>query len=385
MNQIKIKALASRLGLLALLALWLSYAVQARERREEVEISKRVEVSLATETDVKVELTNKYGRIEVRTWARDSVWMQAEITASGKDREQAEKVLSRVDVRYQESRRYFMAQTEYQKGDSRPALISSFMNMLSDTRSALIDQSNVKVDYTLYVPEKARLDIENKFGDVLLGNFDGDLRLDLSHGNLRADALTGEDVRLSLSFGEGQVRELRAPRLNAKFAKLFFDKASTLSWRGVSSELQLVEAQRIELSDSRKDAIEVEFLQSLEGSAQFSRLEVGELSHHMNLSTEFGSLTVGKLKTGFSGVELNTQSTDISLRLERTCAYHLDLEAPDDRLSYPDIWQQFLSDSDPLTENKTLDKKRIIRGTIGEKPSGRFLLRSQGGHIHIQD
>lgn len=375
----KIKLVSLFIGLmLAALPTW-------AERGEEVEISKKVTVGLATEPDVTLELSNKYGRVEVRSWARDSVWMEAKITASGKTREQAEKVLRRVSVDYRESRRYFSVETQYETTTERPALISSFMNMLNDTKATLVDESNVKADYVLYVPENARLDLQNKFGDIILGQVSGRTTIDLAHGNLRADKLSGKSIRLQLSFGEGEIRQLGTATLVTKFAKIFIDQADLLRWRGVSSELTLLSARQLDLEQSQKDEIKLGELQTLSGKANFSRLTLGTLTQGLRLEMSFGRLHAELVQRGFQYVDLQTKSADINLRLDRESSYTVDVQALDDRLNFPVIWQQFLSDDDPLSESQVTDGERRIKGSIGENPESRLLLRAEGGHITIQD
>ncbi|MEM6299800.1 MAG: hypothetical protein AAF740_14015, partial [Bacteroidota bacterium] len=144
--------------------------------------------------------------------------------------------------------------------------------------------------------------------------------------------------------------------------------------------------QSIELLESKKDHVEVQYLQELTGSTQFSKIIIDELSRNLNLHTDFGRLEIDLLKSDFETFDLSTKSTEVSVRLARDSRYKLDVDAPDDRLSFPDIWQQFLGDDDPDTDNKTVGENRIVRGTIGEGTiKSQFLLRGQGGHIQIQD
>lgn len=370
--------------LLVFAVLWLPLVSLATDRKEEVEVSKKVEVDFAADPNIKIELVNKYGFLNVQTWDKNEVQMVAEIVAKGKDRQQAEKMLERIEIDYQESSRYFYAETKQSKEKSSPALITSFMNMLSDTKSSLVnDKNNVRVNYRLFVPKGARLDLENKFGDVILGTYENKVSVNLSHGNLRAESLGQTDI--TLSFGEGQIKTADDLSLETKFAKLFVDQSKEIRWKGISSELSLVEVQKLELIESRKDEIKVQAVDEISGNSHFSKIKLGQIKNAIRLNTEFGALEIEQLAINFSEINLVMRSTDLEVLLPRQSSYQLDLTAPDDRLSFPDIWQQFLGDEDPLTLNEAKENIRTIRGKIGETGKSRVQIQAEGGHLYIQD
>ncbi len=359
----------------------------AYAHRKDVSLTKKVEVRQAASPQIKVQITNKYGRLDIRTWDKDSLWMQAQITATGRDRTQAERVLGRVHIQYDASPKHLSAQTQYQSGGDgggQPALINSFMNMLTDTK-VVLNQSNVTVDYTLYVPRAAILNLDNKFGDLIIGDLDGSLQLSLAHGNLRAGKIDGARTHIRLNFGEGKIADLKAATLDVQFAQLTIEKGGELRWKGISSELRAKDLQQLDCIDSRKDKMHIQTLQKLKGRSQFSKIEVWQLHQSLQFDAAFGELDIQQLDQNFETFDLTADKSNVFLQINRQTSYRMEVNAPDDRFDFPDIWQQFLADNDPMTENALVGGIRIIRGSVGSSPTGLLHIRTQGGRLTIQD
>ncbi len=383
------KHIAKVLGILSLI-LWGSMVGHAEKvPTDEIEVSRKIEEEFRALPNIKVNLKNKYGRVEIQSWKEERVKVEVEIIASGGSREQAQRTLDRVEIVRRETESYFSAVTEYKSAKSSGGgVLSKLQNAFMGTQTAFTSSSNlnVKVNYKITLPEEAQIELEHKFGDVVLSSLWGTIKVDLAHGNLQAYALHGRDSELRFSYGDAEIESVNELAVNAKFAKIYLEDAREIRWEGVSSDLQLVSGQSLELLKSKKDRIEIQYLQELTGATQFSRVIIDELSRNLNLNTEFGRLEVDFLKSSFETFDLSTQSTEVAIRLSRDSYYQLDVDAPDDRLSFPDIWQQFLGDNDPETENKIVGENRAVRGVIGQGTrKSQFLLRGQGGHIQIQD
>ncbi|MEM6298731.1 MAG: hypothetical protein AAF740_08605, partial [Bacteroidota bacterium] len=249
------KHIAKILGILSLLAWSTTLGYAGTHPTEEVEVSRKIEREFKALPNIKVDLKNKYGRVEIQSWKQEMVKVEIEIIASGNSREQANSTLDRVEIVRRETESYFSAVTEYRSAKSSGGgFLSKLQNAFTDTRATFAgsDNLNVKVNYKITIPEEAQLELEHKFGNVVLASLWGKAKIDLAHGNLQAYALHGRDSELKFSYGDAEIRSVNELAVNAKFAKIYLEDAKEIRWEGVSSELQLVSGQSIELLESKK-------------------------------------------------------------------------------------------------------------------------------------
>jgi len=97
------------LWLVGTVPLWLACPVQAKET--DTKLTKHVSQSYKAEKDVTVDVSNKYGQVIINTWQKDSVKVEVEITAHGKNDDNVEKALKRIDLDFKQSGNFITLET----------------------------------------------------------------------------------------------------------------------------------------------------------------------------------------------------------------------------------------------------------------------------------
>jgi DUF4097 and DUF4098 domain-containing protein YvlB len=183
------------ISLLLLFALSAS-AFAAREKYEE-----KFEKTVTLAKQGKVDLRNISGNIEVKTWGQDQVKIQAlkvsEASSSSKAKENADKV----SIEVAEEGNVLRIATKYPKND----------------KLRRGESINVSVNYWLWIPDQASLEVNSISGDVMaegpggpvdLSSISGEVRLSKASkgadcktisGNLEITGVTGDAFLKSVS------------------------------------------------------------------------------------------------------------------------------------------------------------------------------------------
>lgn len=112
-----------------------------------------------------VALSNEFGAIRVTTWNENIVKINAEITAGGESRENAENLANAIEIRVSHDMDFFECRTVYPEVKSTGQLFLS-------------------VNYTVQIPKHAALTADNFFGDVFLSDIGGAITTDVQYGGL---------------------------------------------------------------------------------------------------------------------------------------------------------------------------------------------------------
>lgn len=118
-------------------------------------------------------INNKYGYVECNVWEKDSVKIQIEVIVNTRKAEDADDLINSIRIDFNQFVDLVEARTVF--GDNRKSFLKTYLSKIDP-----FDNNKVDVNYTVWLPSSVKLEIENKFGDVLIENRTGDIDITLS-------------------------------------------------------------------------------------------------------------------------------------------------------------------------------------------------------------
>lgn len=299
--------------LLAILILALSAGSLAQTFEKSLDVTRTFPIKKMTT----IQVENKYGNINIIPWEKDSVKfdIHLEVTSSKMDR--LDKTFKSIDFDFTANEYFIITRTVFKNQKSK------FLAELTDMATSLFSHSNAQIDYTIYLPESAELTLDNKYGNVYTTNLTGKLILNISNGDLRANALTGV-VRADLEFGDFTVKELKNANIEFNYANAEIRKADKLMIESRSSEIEIDEATEIDIN-SRRDQINIKSLSRITGDISFSEIYLRVIDKELIMKTEYGGLEIDQVPKDFRLIDLTSQYTDLSLMVSKESQFDLEL------------------------------------------------------------
>ncbi|MBN2007941.1 DUF4097 family beta strand repeat protein [candidate division KSB1 bacterium] len=135
-------------------------------------------VDFTNNGDVSVRSTN--GKIEVTSWNRSDVEINAEIKVKAGSHRKAEKLLERVEMIVERSGDQLRIDADYPKKSN-----TGFLDWIFG------DNANVTINYTIKVPEETNLNLKSVNGRVMVEDVNGNAELSTVNGGIDAEALKG--------------------------------------------------------------------------------------------------------------------------------------------------------------------------------------------------
>lgn len=305
-----------------------AYAVASD--KGDTKLTKNITRSFAVESGDDVEVINKYGKIIINTWDKDSAKFSVDIVATGKTDDIVEKLMDKVKIDFSYAVGFLTVETDM---DKKKGALSSVLNSIEDYSKSFTSRNKVTIDYTIYVPDGVNLTLDNKFGNVFINDFSGKLDLTLSHGDLRTRSLEGKS-EVSLSFGNGTIKNLKDGTVKLKGSELAVNNAQRLSVQSSSSEMTLGDIKSLKLN-SRNDKIRIQEVTSVSGSGDFSDVNVDALISELDLNLDYGEIFVDRVDANFKAIAINSKSADISLILSPQSYFSANIAAQEDRVIIP--------------------------------------------------
>lgn len=298
-------------------------------RAQVPEFNRHVSRSFPVINNITVDISNKYGRIQIIPWEKDSVKFSIDMRIRARDRQKMEKLKQSVDFEFTTGQYFVMARTKF--GDSSADV---FKDIVDIAGSYLSSSNSVTINYVVMIPAQVSLKIENKFGDVYFDNQESALNLNLSYGDLKANRLEGRS-EIKITSGDGDVGYLNDGQLNISYGNLHVNEAQRLTVQSRSSNLTIDRTADLKL-DSRRDKVYLHDVSSLSGTSYFSDIRVTSLRSDLNFSGRYGDLTVGNVDRSFSLISITSEFTDLVLTFKKPMAFNLDLTHHQDvQFMYP--------------------------------------------------
>ncbi|MGC1390222.1 MAG: hypothetical protein WA816_04235 [Bacteroidales bacterium] len=320
-----------------------------------------------------LEVSNKYGTIQVTTWNKDSAYIKAEVKAFAKDRSKLGKMFDGITVNISDTKYLVRAQTEFTSNIN--TLFESFKGMTSKIISY---DSHIEINYFINIPEYLNLKIENKYGDVYMENNTGEFNISISNGSFKANSL-GKKTSIKMVFCDAKINSIESGNIDASFSDLSIGETGDLSINSISSKYDIKKADMIS-GESRRDKFFIENIVSLQGNAYFTDYKMNNVRKEINLTTRYGSVDASVIAKVFESVNINSGYSDLTLSFEPGSSYNLDIKHSNSFLVLPD--RNIKTEQKVLNEDK---KEYIISGTFGKSPgTAKVKIDATRGNIYIK-
>ncbi|MBN2612730.1 MAG: hypothetical protein JXB00_14330 [Bacteroidales bacterium] len=293
------------------------------------EYTKRIEKSYRVNNSTTVDVFNKYGKIHIVTWEKDSVRFDIRLKIKATSDSRLNKLRNSIDFDFTGTEYYVIAKTRI--GTNTGAIFSD----LADIAGSLMPSDNkVTIDYIVMMPRHINLKLENKFGDVYIDDLDGNINLTLSNGELKANELTGNTI-INLSSADAVINSVKEGKINVSYSNFHAKNADKLTVDSRSSVINIEQAGFLKIV-SRRDKFYLPEISELYGESYFSDFTLHNLFKEMNFNFKYGNLSVEEISRGFSFIQIVSEYTDLDLVFARGATYDIDITHHTDViLNYP--------------------------------------------------
>jgi hypothetical protein len=271
-----------------------------------------------------VEIYNKYGKVHVRTWEKDSVRFEVDLRIHTSSSDKLRKLKNQIDFDFTSTNYYIVAKTNFIKKGG----------VFSDFVETIVPSNDVVINYTVYIPRNTTLKIENKFGDVYIDDFSGNLNLFLSNGNLKANSLSGNTF-LKINTGHGQINQINKGKIELSYSEIDLKEVGKIDLETKHSEVYIAKANHLKVS-SKSDKYNIREVNNVSGSGNFTKLIIEKLFNEISFSNKYYGITIESVSSGFSFINIVSEYTDLDIIFDRGVNYNLDITHHEDvHLTYP--------------------------------------------------
>jgi len=301
-------------GILLAALLMLGTMLQAQDHTDKRSVSRSFRATLETTLEVE----NKYGKIQVITWEKDSVAVEVDLTLKESSASKLRKLKEDVSIDFSATNNYIVARTVIKSESGR---IAKELRNISNTLTG--SNKRMEINYTIRLPEYIDVVLTNKFGDIYMDDLEGQLDLNLSNGVLKANRIAGNST-IELSFANAMIKSLGSCTMSLSYSDLVLEEGSQLDLDSKSSKLNADSINVLKIN-SRRDKLYFQKVEYLYGKGNFSSVWVYDFLRECDLYMNYGELTIEHVLPPFTKIYVESDYTDISLFTDPQCSYTFDI------------------------------------------------------------
>lgn len=340
---------------LLLLCLGLAVFVSAGFSQTYTE-SKKIIRSFPVYADTRLDVSNKYGKIHVMPWKKDSVRIEIDLFVRSTSMHRLDKLMDNIEFELTGTNYYIIADTRF------ASRYNTFFSDLRDLSGNIIPSNNdVEINYTIMVPSNMIINLSNKFGDIYIDDLKGTVTVSLSNGDIKVNRLEGQS-NINLNFGNGIINYLNNATINLVYADLEIKEAGQLSLETKSSEIRIYEVDILKTRSSR-DKYVISELNNLFGDSYFSDIWIYKMNEEVNFTPRYGDFKIDSVSNHFSYININSEYADLYMIFNRASSWFLDIHY------HPDVAIRIPEDLGNLEVINEDTYKNRLTGKIGESTS----------------
>ena len=293
-------------------------------------------------------ISNRYGEVVVQSWDGNTVSIEVIVTVEHPSQDKAEKYLEMIEVLFSDNDNTIEARTEIDK---------NFSFKGGGDRS-------FSIDYLVKMPAALNLGLENKYGNVKVGDLSGHVDIAVKYGSLFVGKLTrgkGEPLNsVSIAYGKGEIVEAGWLELTLRYVgSMNLTRANAVVLDSKYSKVSIEEASSI-VSETKYDNIVIGTITNFVAEGGYTGFDLGVVKGKLDISTGYGSIKVEKVMKGFEAVDIEAKYCQVRLGMDSEASYKLDVET-----SYGGI--SFDEDRADISKRIYENNHKSIEAVVGDK------------------
>ncbi len=293
-----------------------------------IEKRRTLRKSFPVNENTSTEINSKYGTINLMNWDKDSIAFKIEIIGKSKSEDFSQEMIDDTQIIFSANDAFITVNTEFE--DEGAQLITTLNKV---TKSIGGSQSEVLVNMTVMLPIWANIDINQKFGDVIVADHTGKLKIATSYCDVKLANMTGY-TDLNIKFGDLNLQNAKRLNLNCEYADIVIFKTENADIESKGSKLNIHEIGKMR-ARTRRDDYTIYKGGSINADGLYSDIVVTDLSGSLNFNGKFGDITIHNVEPSFTQITMNCERSNANFSFDSKCQFSLDLNLEIGDMTYP--------------------------------------------------
>lgn len=316
---------------------------------------KKINKSFSVNNSAALDVNNKYGSIYVTTWDQNQTVIDVVIRVSGDKEELVNKRLNSIDVKF----------------NATSALVSAWTEIGNFSGKNIF----MEINYTIKIPKRGSIDLDNQYGNTVVGKIFGKSRIKCQYGDLSIDELNSDMNSINLQYGAAtKINYIKTGDINLQYSDFNIAKAGSLKLKGQYTGMSIAEVQNI-MFDTEYGDLNVKKGGNITGTAEYSAIRFGYVTGNLNATCSYGEVKVSGMDADVKNVAINASYTSVNFTYNDAMPFDFELIT-----EYGGIHG---TGGFKVTDKKEKDFKLYYKGYYRNSGVNKVFIKTEYGDINL--
>lgn len=260
-----------------------------------------------------LKVNNSYGNLVLTSWNEDRVVIEVVIKTNGNNEEKVQERLDEINVMFEASADMVSAKTDFNKGKDGWNWKWSKNNNV-----------NMQVNYTIKLPVKNSIYLNNDYGNITLDRIDGYAKINCDYGRLEIGELRGRNNNLNFDYTSKSVIEyMNSGEIRADYSGFELQRTGDLILKADYTNASIGTMENLEYS-SDYGQLEANEVNNVKGSGDYINVRLGTVNGSVDIVADYGAIKIAKMASDAGNIKIRSDYTGIKIGYDP--GYNFDFE-----------------------------------------------------------
>lgn len=296
---------------LFLLFLLIPMVIFAAEKKEKYTKYKTISKTFNVSKDATLNVSNKYGNIDIVTWNENKIEVIVKITTKGDDEEKVKRRLEEITVEFDANTTNVSAKTMIEKSSSSWKWWGNSNNV------------NLEINYQIKMPISNHVNLSNDYGGINLNKLEGKATINCDYGKLNIGELLNASNSINIDYtNNSTISYMKSGSINADYSTLRVEKAENIDLNADYAHISFGTINQLNYSCDY-GSLKVGEAKNLRGTSDYMNLTIGKLFVSGIFNLDYGSLKIEELGQLLKELKIQSSYTHIKLGVHQNAAFDI--------------------------------------------------------------
>ncbi|WP_372746331.1 hypothetical protein [Lutibacter sp.] len=261
--------------------------------------------------DATLNVTNKYGNIDIVTWNENTISIVVSITTNGDDEEKVKEKLDAISIDFY--------------GNSNNVSAKTIIEKVSNSWSFWGKNNNVsmEINYLIKMPITNNVNLINNYGGININKLEGTSKINCDYGKLNIGELLNPNNYIDIDYtNNSKIQYMKDGEINADYSSLHIEKSGRTKLNADYSHISFGMLVDLDFNCDYGD-LKIENVGNIKGNSDYMHTTIGKLNGTADFIIDYGSLKISDLSSNFKLVKVQSSYTHIKLGLTPANAFNI--------------------------------------------------------------
>ena len=285
--------------------------IYAGDKKGKITKTKTINKEFAVNMDATMSVVNKYGNIDIVTWAENRIVMDIIITTNGDDKEKVEERLEDIDVVFDANSSNVSAKTIIKK-------IAKSWSLWGNKNSV-----NLEINYKIKLPVTNNVDLSMDYGGISLDKLEGRSKINCDYGRLNIGELRNTDNDINIDYtGNSNIEFMKDGSINADYSTVHIEKTGVVQLNADYSEISFGSLIDLEYNCDY-GSLKIKDGGNLKGTSDYMNASIEKLSGASEINLSYGALKINGLDQDFKSLKIESNYTHNTIGVNSSNSFNV--------------------------------------------------------------